>query len=372
MVRVAEHPIPTRVDPEFALLASNADRLATIGLLCADMAQLPTLFGYFPVALPVLDALYITVPTETPKGIEFSLHLAPVTSKRVPFLMPPVVNGAVDWSSWVTTNITSLCMNGLSGAARPSMEAMHHILEGCASTLASFEFKGWAPRWENPNSVLQPVVLPMLRQLELLWLDDLSPLAGLIVAPSLASLNLQNGNLMVTPYPLEPDVVSETFECDMPRLLAHLSRSCATLAHLYLYCVDDSPRSAVDAFFGAMPALTTLILCAPGATFRDALLQPRRRFRAIEPVLPRLEHLSVTEVPPTDLARFLLRHKTLPGVPPLRTLYLTAEQELAAYEPERTILGMVVDVCVGESGLQVICMPSPERRCSNIESEVEE
>ncbi|KAJ7776195.1 hypothetical protein B0H16DRAFT_1505957 [Mycena metata] len=367
MVRVPLSTSATEADPEFALLASNANRITTLGLVCAHMAQLPALFGCFPVAMPVLDTLYIAVRTGTPKEMEFSLRLALDASERIPFRMPPVVNGVVRWSSWATQNITHLCMNGLTAAARPSMEAVQHILEGCKSTLETFEFKGWAPQWDDPNAVLEPVVLPMLTQLDLLWLDDLSPLAGLIIAPTLASLNLQNGVLMATPYALEDG--AEPHGCDMPRLLAHLGRSCATLAHLYLYGVQDCPRSVVDAFFAGMPALDMLILCAVGDTFQDALLQPESRFRVPrEAIFPQLEHLSVTDVPATDLARFVLRHKTL-CVLALRTLYLTADQEFAAYEPERTILGMVLDVCVGENDLQLICMQAPEHCRSELASQ---
>ncbi|KAJ7025165.1 hypothetical protein C8F04DRAFT_1300574 [Mycena alexandri] len=367
MVRVPQSPITTEADPEFALLASNANRITTLGLACADMAQLPTLFRYFPVTMSVLDTFYIAVRTENPKEMEFSLRLTHDASGRIPFRMPPVIDGTVRWSSWATGNITYLCMNGLTGAVRPSMEAMQHILEGCKCTLETFEFKGWAPEWDDPNGILEPVVLPMLTQLDFLWMDDLSPLAGLIIAPTLASLNLQNGVLMAAPYPAEDGVGLNG--CDMPRLLAYLGRSCATLVHLYLYCVRDCPRSAVDAFFAGMPTLNMLILCAVGDTFQDALLQPDHRFRVPrEAVFPQLEHLSVTEVPATDLARFVFRHKTL-GVSALRTLYLTADQEFAAYEPERTILGMVLDVCVAENELQLICMQTPEHRRSDPESQ---
>ncbi|KAJ7703857.1 hypothetical protein B0H16DRAFT_1638130 [Mycena metata] len=349
----------TEADPEFALLASNANRLTTLGLVCADMAQLPALFGCFPVAMPVLDTLYIAVRTGTPKEMDFSLRLASDASEHIPFRMPPVADGAVHWSSWASANITHLCINGLIRAARLSMEAMQDILEGCKSTLDS--------PWDDPNTVLEPVVLPRLTQVDFLWLDDLSPLVGLIIAPTLASLNLQNGVLMATPYTLEDG--AEPHGCDMPRLLAHLSRSCTTLAHLYLYCVQDCPRSAVDAFFAGMPALNMLILCAAGDTFQNALLQPESRFRVPrEAIFPQLEHLSVTDVPATDLARFVLRHKAL-GVPALRTLYLTADQNFAAYEPERTILGMVLDVCVAENNLQLICLQAPEHRRSELESQ---
>jgi hypothetical protein len=68
----------------------------------------------------------------------------------------------------------------------------------------------------------------------------------------------------------------------------------------------------------------------------------------------------MTESLPTDLGRFLLRHKTL-AVAPLRRVYLTAEQEDAAYEPTRTILGVILDMCIDEYGLEVISLQPPQR-----------
>ncbi|KAJ7713880.1 hypothetical protein B0H16DRAFT_1478358 [Mycena metata] len=81
----------------------------------------------------------------------------------------------------------------------------------------------------------------------------------------------------------------------------------------------------------------------PGAPLTRFLPAFENRFRIPRQALfPRLEHSSLPDVPATDLARFVLRHKAL-GVSALRMLYLTADQEFTAYEPAplTEMLGMM-------------------------------
>ncbi|KAF8147754.1 hypothetical protein K438DRAFT_1779855 [Mycena galopus ATCC 62051] len=343
-VRVPQTPIADASDPEFALLVRNAHRIVTLQILCTDMEQMPTLFGCLPVAMPALQLLRFVVRS---RATEFTLRLAPSASQStlqsVPFRLPFVVGG-VRWHDWRSTGLTHLSLNGLTRAARPSVESLWNILEGCKSTLQTFEFKGWAPSWDDENSVLDPVDLPMLRYLELFWLDDLSSLAELISAPDLRCLILHNGMVITNPYSYE-DNTAEFGDCDVPRLLEYLRPSCSGLQDLTLNGVRNCPRGAVDRFFAAMPDLESIGLCSVGGTFMDAFFQPECRFcvpRDI--VLPNLEYLSVTDMAPSDLGRFLLRHKTLP-VAPLRSLYISVEQELAAYEPTPSFLGVIIDMC---------------------------
>jgi hypothetical protein len=350
-------------DPEFALLVRNAHRIVTLEFVCTDMEQVPTLLGCLPVATPALQILRIAVRSRATRVTEFTFRLppqldGPTSQRRLPFCLP-AVNGGVQWSSWGTAGLTHLYLNGLTGAARPSMEGLWHMLDGCKDTLESFEFKGWAPLWTDENSLLNPVDLPMLRSLELFWMDDLSALSGLIHAPGLRHLILQNGMAITNPYSSDDDPV-DFAACDVSRLLECLAPSCGALKHLYLYGVRDCSRSAADRFFADMTALALIVLCQVDAIVTDAVFQPECRFRVPRDViLPKLAHFSVTDVLASDLGRFLLRHKTLP-VAPLRTLCITAEQERAAYEPT-SILGVILDVCVEDDGLQVAVAQAPQR-----------
>ncbi|KAJ7640295.1 hypothetical protein DFH06DRAFT_625881 [Mycena polygramma] len=353
-------PSAAAVNPELALLAENAQRLVTLTLVCADMGQLPVLFACLPVALSALHFLHITVASSDMKftlGLAADGRLPPLG--RAPFRLPAVDKG-VRWSDWGTAGITHLYLNGLPATARPSVESMWHILVGCQSTLQTFEYKGWAPVWDDANSVLHPVELPMLRCLQLFWIDDLSVLTGLMSAPKLQYLSLENGLIMDNLYPSEGDDDSDFPECDVPLLFEQLAPSCSVLEHLSLYGVDTCPRSSVDRFFAAMPALESLLLFDVDEDVEDALFQPECRFRLPREVLfPALVDLSVSDVPPADLARFLLRHKSLP-VAPLRCIALTHEQEREACGANPSILGLVLKMCIADHGLEVDVM-LPER-----------
>ncbi|KAF7328913.1 hypothetical protein MVEN_02521100 [Mycena venus] len=363
VVRAPRTPTADASDPEFALLMRNAHRIITLELPCSDMEQLPTLLGCLPMAMPALQIFRIAARSRATRAMEFTLRLTLdadlPTFQRIPFRLP-VIDAGVQWSSWGTAGLTHLSLNGLPRAARPSMEGLWHMLVGCRSTLQTFEYKGRAPLWADENSVLHPVELPMLRSLELFWLDDISDLVGLISAPGLSFLSLQNGMVMTNPYSVEDDT-ADFADCDVPRLLEHLLPNCGALEHLSLYGVRNCPRNAADRFLAALSAVDSLVLCEAGPAIMDAVFQPECRFRIPrEVVLPNLAHLSVTDMLSSDLGRFLLRHKTLP-VAPLRTLYLTTDQEDAAYDPTRSTLGVILDMCVGDSGLEVIPLQAPQR-----------
>lgn len=247
------------------------------------------------------------------------------------------------------------------------MESMRHILTGCRSTLETFEFCGLAPVYDDPNSILAPVVLPLLQNLVFFFLDDLAPLAGLICAPDLRSISISNGNRCVNPYPIEEG--TEIVDCDMPRMLEHLSASGAMLQQLFLYCVPPCPRNTVDRFYAALPALDTIMLFETDAVFRDALFLPECTFRTPrEPILPLLSELAITDTVATDLGRFLLRHKTQP-VAPLKSLTMTYGLYDAAYEAP-SILGYILDMCIA-GGLRVSCRQTPIRVPVNEERETE-
>ncbi|KAJ7827980.1 hypothetical protein B0H13DRAFT_1917309 [Mycena leptocephala] len=349
IVRVPQNLTADAFCREFALLARNAPRIITLKLVCADMEQVPALFACLPVAMQ-LQVLRIVVGSRADRAMEFAFRLDQNAHLPTTFRLPAVDNG-VRWSNWGTAGLTHLHLNGLARAARPSMESLWHMLEGCKSTLITFEFKGWAPLWDDEDSILESVDLPMLRSLLLFWLDDLSSVAGLISAPGLCHLSLQNGMLMTNPYP--PEDESEFPDCDVPRLLEHLGPSCGVLEHMSLFGVRNCPRSAVDQFFAAMPELESIILCEVGKTVQDAVFQPECRFRVPhEAVLPKLvsQPTSVASSAAQDAGRCTARR-----------VYLTAEQEDAAYEPTRTILGVILDMCIDEYGLEVISLQPPQR-----------
>ncbi|KAF7361368.1 F-box domain-containing protein [Mycena sanguinolenta] len=348
-VRVPQAPNLDASDPEFALLARNAHRIVTLGLLCADMDQMPTLLGCLQVAMPALQLLRVVVRS---RATEFTLRLTPggSTLPAIPFRLP-AIDGGIQWSNWSAAGLTHLSLNGLTRKARPSMESLWHMLDSCKATLQTFEFKGWAPSWTAGNSVLTPVDLPMLRYLELFWMDDISALAGLISAPDLRCLVLTDGMVITNPYSSEDD--PEDFsDCNVSRLLRYLGPCCRGLEDLTLNGVHNCSRSDVDRFFATMSACESIVLCAVDGAVMDALFQPECRFRLpSDVVLPRLRYLSVTDTIPSDLGRFLLRHKSL-DVAPLQSVYLTAEQVAEAYHPTRSFLGAILDMCV-DDGLRV-------------------
>ncbi|KAJ7689044.1 hypothetical protein B0H17DRAFT_1135323 [Mycena rosella] len=342
-VRVGVEALPSIHAPEFALLALHAHRIRKLLFVCADPAPFPTLLGCLAAEMPELEAFFMLVYPG--KAAEFTVRLAPSQgggpSRAVgPFRLPALADTGVRWSIWGTTNITHLKMNGLAHAARPSMESLWHILRGCKSTLETFEFQGWAPLWDDATSVLAPVVLPLLSALELFFLDDLAPLAVLIHAPDLQRLTLSNGRRCQNPYLLEEDEDEDEAECDVPRLLEHFSACGSALRQLFLYALPPCPRSTIDAFFASLPSLDSLMLFETDTVFQDALFQPECRFRVPrDAVFPVLSHLAITDTAPSDLTRFLLRHKTLP-VPPLLSVYMSAGQYRAAYEPDRSTLAL--------------------------------
>ncbi|KAJ6552051.1 hypothetical protein DFH09DRAFT_1499064 [Mycena vulgaris] len=346
--------------PAFALLAAYAHKVRTLCLMCTDAGQFPALLGCLAADMPLLQTVFMAATPGKEKGREkFLVRCAPRLDQRrsqdvVPFRLPMLADTGVRWSTWGTSNITHLHMKGLPREARPSMESLWHILTGCYSTLEMFNFEGYAPMWDDENSVLQPVVLPMLWEVNLFFVDDLAPLAALLVAPGLERLTISNGKRCVNPYPLEDEV--NFVDCDTPRLLEHFGAGGIALRDLFLYGLSGCPRSTIDHFFASLPNVDRIILFEPDETFQAAFFQPECRYRVLHDALfPRLSHISVTTTLPSDLGRFLLRHKTLP-VMPLQSLYITHDQHCAAYEPARSILGMILDVCVTETGLQVQCV----------------
>ncbi|KAJ7472056.1 hypothetical protein FB451DRAFT_1471207 [Mycena latifolia] len=370
-VSISVFEMPSIPAPEFDLLDSYAHKIRRLSFWCKDPTSFPALLKYLPVAVefPALEWFHLGVPHG--EGAEIVVRRAPSRPSQdvTPLRLPTLMDTSVRWSTCATTNITHLRINGLARNARPSMESLWHIFAGCKSTLELFEFRGSAPVWEDENSVLEPVVLPRLCMLVLLFLDDLAPLAGLISAPNLYRLDLFNGRRCLNPYTIDEE--TDDVDCDVPRMLEHLRVSGSALIQMYLYCMPPCPRSTVDRFYAALPALEDITLFESDAAFQDGLFQPECRFRTPrEPVFPLLSYLMITDTVASDLGRFLLRHKTLP-VAPLRHLYMTYNQRDAAYEPTRSILGYILDMCIEDDGLRVICAEAPRPVLPNPEPEPE-
>ncbi|KAK7028320.1 hypothetical protein R3P38DRAFT_2935367 [Favolaschia claudopus] len=344
---------PIHSDREFALLVKNAHRIDSLELRCDDMDQVPALLACLPVALPEVKLFRVIARHGhrelLHRDLQFTFCLQPGAGCAP--ICVPFVHGVIQWRNWDTSGITHLYLNGLSPAARPSMEDLWHILNGCRNTLQVLEYKGWTPFWHGPESVLRRIKFPRLRQVELLWMNNICPVAGLIFAPNLQVLKLQNGLKIGNPYPWEGPY--EEHDPRFPKtnivhLLECLEPSCGALQHLSLYGIKDCPRSAVDSFFASLPALDALIFFHVCPSIEDALFQPECRYHpSTQVIFPQLRSLSIPKADVSDLGRLLLRHKRLP-VAPIRTLYVMEDMETAL--KEKTI-HTIIEACKEESGL---------------------
>ncbi|KAJ7140078.1 hypothetical protein C8R43DRAFT_1238681 [Mycena crocata] len=351
---------PSPHPSQFEFLVENAHRIRKLGFRCGDSAQILRLFGCLAVGMPILETFSIsTRPAGSSQPTEFILLFAPGDSVPCRTPTPAIVNQSASWSTWNAENLTQLSLNGLGRDARPSLEGLWSILTACKSTLEILEFKGWAPLQDDPNMVLTPVVLPALQTFVLYFVDDAAPFAALICTPNLRCLTLYDGMAIRETYPGEE---TDFPGCDVSRLLGNFAATGAPIDHLFLYGLRDCPRSEVDRFFAALPKLRSISLCDVGQTFQDALFQPESRFRTPSSIVfPEVGYLALTDVPSSDLGRFLLRHKVQP-VTALKSVFMTHEQRSTAVD---SFLGHILDLCVVETGLEVLaakpfCRPCEE------------
>ncbi|KAJ7446907.1 hypothetical protein B0H11DRAFT_2290342 [Mycena galericulata] len=141
--------------------------------------------------------------------------------------------------------------------------------------------------------VLSPMMIPLLHSLRLGYLADISSLTACIVASHLDKLILC-GVLFCPAWVAFPERT----------VMLH----CTRLRQVTVVGVDACGRDTVGTFFRALSSLNKY----PTA-------------------------LNITLTNPTDLVRFLLRHKTVP-VSPLKRIDLTEMQFSAAYErPGHTV-----------------------------------
>ncbi|KAF7361399.1 hypothetical protein MSAN_01173000 [Mycena sanguinolenta] len=216
--------------------------------------------------------------------------------------------------------------------------------------------RGWAPT-NDLGSLIHPIRLPLLRHMRIGYIDDIAGLVACIYAPNLDVLVLHDVFFCPAMLPYtEGTTVSQT---DLPLVFQFLAPSCMRLRQLSLVGVAACARDAVDAFFGTLFELTVLVLNLCHHSFSDALFQPEARYRVPKAIFPKLAHLNISGAAQTDLARFLLRHKTV-SVLPLKRLDITFAQFSAAYGRPgiRSILAVVLEMNSRE-GMAVFLVNDP-------------
>ncbi|KAJ7186870.1 hypothetical protein C8R46DRAFT_1184706 [Mycena filopes] len=345
--------------PEADIILQHAAHVETFVLTSYETELALETVGYLAaMPFPSLEMFNVVVPGKLQFEVHRSAGRAPTSESpfQTPYPTPPALRSPSNrdfmWSRWSAHRVTSLTLKGLNSATRPSLKDMRQILDECKSTLRNLDFEGWAPPSDISTPVVSPVALPALRSLRLGYIDDMSRLVESITAPALQNLVLHDVVFLPVALPHLED--TPIVPCDLPRIFRALAPSIAHLRHLALIGLEVCARPAMDAFFQSMPALRVLALNRCHPSLPAALFQPEARYRAPQPVLPRLEHLSTTLVRSTDLARFLLRHRTLAGegasgsvtVAPLRRLDITTRQFEAAYQRRgiRDILAVVLEM----------------------------
>ncbi|KAJ7640408.1 hypothetical protein DFH06DRAFT_1477919 [Mycena polygramma] len=352
-MHVHVHRSPKR--HECTIVSSHATRLRALILTSRDRELAMDSVGYFfQMPFRSLAFFHVFVPGQ----VGFQVIRKPHSAD--PFFTPSLLSGPSFrdflWFRWNVRNVTALILKGLGSADRPFMRHMWKMLHECSGTLRHLDFEGWAPT-NDLGSSISPVVLQALRYLRIGYIDDMSSLAACIHAPNLDVLVLHD--VLFCPAML-PQLESTTIaQCNLPLIFQLLAPSCTRLRQLTFIGVDACPRDAVDAFFGGLPAVIalTLSLCHP--VFSDALFQPEARYRVPKAILPKLSHLNVSLSRPTDLARFLLRHKTV-DVPPLKRIDVTRRQFSEAYGRPGIcdILGVVLKIG-SEEGVAVGVLEDP-------------
>ncbi|KAJ6524456.1 hypothetical protein DFH09DRAFT_1329509 [Mycena vulgaris] len=324
---------------EGAIVSRHAAHFRTLTLTSQRRELIMDSIGFIDhMPFPPLKFFYAVVPGE----LDFQVVRKP--DAVIPFFTPhapPLLasnNHSHGWFSWNVKNVTTLFLK---------------------ATLQHFEFEGWAPSIDvGPAQDMRPITFPMLCSLRFGYLDDISSLATCIVAPNLAILVLHDVLFCSTmlPYPADTPVTW----CNLPRIFRALAPSSTRLSHLALVGFDDCSRDVVDMFFNTVLELTDLVLTLCHPSISTALFQPEARYCIPKAVLPKLSHLNTTFASPTDLARFLLRHKTVP-VAPLKRLDVAAGQISAAHSRPgiRSILAVVLELNTKE-GMRVFVVGDPK------------
>jgi hypothetical protein len=148
--------------------------------------------------------------------------------------------------------------------------------------------------------------------------------------------------------------------CNLPLIFRVLAPSCTRLRQLSFVGVVGCPRDAVDAFFSSLSELSVIVLAMCHPNISNALFQPEARYRVPKPIFPKLAHLNISLSRPTDLARFLLRHKTV-SVLPLRRVDISVGQFSEAYgrPGTRSILAAVLEMNTREG--MAVCLTQDPR-----------
>ncbi|KAJ6631536.1 hypothetical protein B0H10DRAFT_1938400 [Mycena sp. CBHHK59/15] len=214
------------------------------------------------------------------------------------------------WSQWNAQNITSLTRSGmLKPMYQISMSDMLNILTVCQSTLRQFDFQGAIPDVSEGEEYSE-ITLPILKSMRLGYLGEIWYLPALISAPGLETLVLHDTLASPTTTQTLYDTDDDSKD-NLEYLLGTLIRNCKHLRSFTPVAMDECLRDVVDLFFSELSELVHLSLLDADSNFSDALFQPEAQYTVPRIISPKLESFSVSYVPPTDLARFLLRHKTV-------------------------------------------------------------
>ncbi|KAF8198390.1 hypothetical protein K438DRAFT_2016434 [Mycena galopus ATCC 62051] len=349
---------------EGALISSHAARLHTLTLTSHDREIAMDYVRYFSqIPFKSLALFRVFVPGQ------IDIHLVRESDSVVLLFTPCSIprNGYRDFV-WLRRlrahDLTVLVLKGLGSTERPSLRQMWNILHESSGTLQHFDFEGWAPT-NDVGLLISPINLPALRQLRIGYIDDITSLGACIYAPNLDIFALQDVLFCpaMLPYPEDRTIV----QCNLPLLFQFLAPSCTYLSQLSLVGLAACARDATDAFFSGLSELTVLMLTLCDPTFADALFQPEARYRVPKAVFPKLCHLNISGAPQTDLARFLLRHKTV-SVSPLTRLDITNMQFSEAYGRVgiRSILAVVLEMNSRE-GMAVYLVNDPRSVAISVE-----
>ncbi|KAJ7280240.1 hypothetical protein C8J57DRAFT_1567511 [Mycena rebaudengoi] len=351
-VRIYAHRVLQRADIDAVsrdILAAMANRITGLALVAPEEQMSAPLYVLMRNNwTPSLRFFQLVIPGFS----HFQFHREPSVDY---YLMSPSLRNLQNQLDRRAPPLTALTLHN-DGTMLISLASLRSLLVCCQSTLQQLDIQGMRPGSDTPANL--PVALSVLTYLRLGYYNDMSSLAENLVTPHLHTLILHN---MPSDLSLpSPRIFYNLRPIDVEPLLHSLRRNCGNLLQLSLIGVRRCRRAAVDTFYRSLPKLRSLYISPiTSKFFEDALFQPEARFRTPEIIFPALTSLGVPPTEPTDLARFLLRHRVLP-VLPLKNLCITVEQlRITHSQPQRSILSLIVEINLNDNGLQVSTAPTP-------------
>ncbi|KIJ60534.1 hypothetical protein HYDPIDRAFT_32165 [Hydnomerulius pinastri MD-312] len=304
-------------------IASVHDRVRALDI-STDMNDTVFMATYrlFPLGLPMLESLHIyfgepkdsferqtwDVPNQDfaefdASGLRGGWLGTQDTGLPVDALLPhlkelQLYGVRATWNQWSIGNLTSLSLNYMAFADRPSGNQLREVLVKNAGSLVNLELCAMLPpNWASDQT--PPIVLPRLRKLRVGYGEQIEAISFLLAleVPSLKSLAL----------------------CDVPRSFHHSHRRVLTHSHF----AEDIPIDlTIPSFSLEQDFDSTLLLCSLS-----------RRCRALLSQIETLELIHVLLIPRPALwvdnffagqvtAQFLCPIEFIAAMPSLRTLIL--------------------------------------------------